>query len=75
MAKGDKVEVVLGLPSGVERVHFQAEQAGEAIEVNRNANRVEIVVNDRNGNPKRTAVFAASAVLGTIEHPAGGRKR
>lgn len=68
--KGDVIEVVYLAGDKSERIKIMAGKAGEKVEVNRDARKVDVIVLDRNGNPKRTATFRPESVIATIEHPA-----
>lgn len=73
MAKGDEVEILLAAGDKVERIKVSAWKAGQSVIVDRprGSLQMDIIVQDRNGNAQRTVTCMSSAVLATIQRPAG----
>ena len=81
--KGDRVEVLVDVGSGVQRFDILATKAGRRVEVANVRGTVEVTEVTRTGTPVRTARFMSSKVVAVVEHPAldgdepvqGGRGR
>jgi len=69
--RGDRVEVVVDVGSGVQTYEIVATRAGRRLEVTTGRALVEVVEVTRGGTPVRTARFMASRVVALLEHPAG----
>ncbi len=68
--KGDRVEVLVDVGSGVERFDVTATKAGRRVEVANVRGTVEVTEVTRSGTPVRTARFMAAKVVAVVEHPA-----
>ncbi len=68
--KGDRVEVLVDVGSGVERFEVTATKAGRRVEVANVRGTVEVTEVTRSGTPVRTARFMAAKVVAVVEHPA-----
>jgi hypothetical protein len=68
--KGDRVEVLVDVGSGVERFEIGASRAGRRVEVANVRGTVEVTEVTRTGVPVRTARFMAAKVVAIVEHPA-----
>lgn len=68
--KGDRVEVLVDVGSGVQRFEVVATKAGRRVEVANVRGTVEVVEVTRSGTPVRTARFMAAKVVAVVEHPA-----
>jgi hypothetical protein len=68
--KGDRVEVLIDVGSGVERFEIEASRAGRRVEVANVRGTVEVTEVTRTGVPVRTARFMAAKVVAVVEHPA-----
>ncbi len=75
--KGDRVEVLIDVGTGVQRFDIAATKAGRRVEVVTVRGMVEVTEATRSGTPVRTARFMASRVVAVVEHPAtdGQRQR
>ena len=68
--KGDRVEVLVDVGSGVQRFDIAATKAGRRVEVANVRGIVEVTEVTRSGTPVRTARFMAAKVVAVVEHPA-----
>jgi hypothetical protein len=68
--KGDRVEVLIDIGSGVERFDIFATRAGRRVEVSTARGTVEVVEVTRTGQPVRSARFMSTRVVAVVEHPA-----
>jgi hypothetical protein len=68
--KGDRVEVLVDVGSGVQRFDIAATKAGRRVEVANVRGTVEVTEVTRSGTPVRTARFMAAKVVAVVEHPA-----
>jgi hypothetical protein len=68
--KGDSVEVVVDVGSGVQRFEIEARRAGRRVEIANIRGTVEVTEVTRSGTPVRTARFMAARVVALVEHPA-----
>jgi hypothetical protein len=75
--KGDRVEVLVDVGSGVQRFEIAATKAGRRVEVENVRGTVEVIEVTRSGTAVRTARFMAAKVVAVVEHPAadGDRSR
>ncbi len=71
--KGDRVEVLVDVGSGVQRFDVVASRAGRRVEVSNVRGTVEVTEVTRSGTPVRTARFMAAKVVAVVEHPAVDR--
>lgn len=67
--RGDRVEVLVDVGSGVERFEIDASRAGRRVEVANVRGTVEVTEVTRTGVPVRTARFMAAKVVAVVEHP------
>lgn len=68
--KGDRVEVLVDVGSGVERFEIGASRAGRRVEVANVRGTVEVTEVTRTGMPVRTARFMTAKVVAIVEYPA-----
>jgi len=68
--KGDRVEVVVDVGSGVQRYDITATRAGRRVEVVNARGTVEVTEVTRSGRAVRTARFMSARVVAVVEHPA-----
>jgi nucleoid-associated protein YgaU len=68
--KGDRVEVLVDVGSGVQRFDIAATKAGRRVEVANVRGTIEVTEVTRSGTPVRTARFMAAKVVAVVEHPA-----
>ena len=68
--KGDRVEVLVDVGSGVQRFDIAATKAGRRVEVANVRSTIEVTEVTRSGTPVRTARFMAAKVVAVVEHPA-----
>lgn len=68
--RGDRVEVLIDVGTGVERFVVEARRAGRRVEVANVRGTVEVTEVTRSGNPVRTARFMSARVVAIVEHPA-----
>jgi hypothetical protein len=68
--KGDRVEVLVDVGTGVQRFDIAATKAGRRVEVANVRGTVEVTEVTRSGTPVRTARFMAAKVVAVVEHPA-----
>lgn len=68
--KGDRVEILVDIGSGVERFEIDASRAGRRVEVANVRGTVEVTEVTRTGVPVRSARFMAARVVAVVEHPA-----
>lgn len=69
--KGDAVEVLIDVGTGVERFEIRATRAGRRVEIASVRGTIEVTEVTRTGNPVRSARFMANKVVAVVEHPAG----
>jgi hypothetical protein len=67
--KGDRVEVLVDVGSGVQAFELVATKAGRRIEITTGRGMVEVSEVTRSGQPVRSARFMASRVVALVEHP------
>lgn len=68
--RGDRVEVVVDVGTGVQMFEISATRAGRRVEVTTGRGVVEVSEVTRSGAPVRTARFMAARVVALVEHPA-----
>ena len=68
--RGDRVEVLIDVGTGVERFVVEARRAGRRVEVANIRGTVEVTEVTRSGTPIRTARFMATRVVAVVEYPA-----
>jgi hypothetical protein len=69
VVKGDHVEVLVDVGTGVQRFDIEARRAGRRVEVANVRGTVEVTEVTRTGTPIRTARFMAAKVVAVVEHP------
>lgn len=67
--KGDRVEVLVDVGSGVERFEIDATRAGRRVEVANVRGTVEVTEVTRTNVAVRSARFMAARVVAVVEHP------
>lgn len=67
--KGDRVEVLVDVGTGVQAFELVASKAGRRIEISTGRGMVEVSEVTRSGQPVRSARFMASRVVAMVEHP------
>ena len=68
--KGDRIEVLVDVGSGVKTFEVVASRAGRRLEVSVSRGTVEVTELTRTSQPVRTARFMASRVVSLVEYPA-----
>ena len=68
--RGDRVEVVVDIGTGVQTYEIAATRAGRRVEVSTGRGVVEVEEVTRGGKTVRTARFMADRVVALVEHPA-----
>ena len=68
--RGDRVEIVMDVGTGVQTYEVVASRAGRRVEVTTGRGVVEVSEVTRGGKPVRTARFMSSRVVALVEHPA-----
>ncbi len=68
--KGDRVEVVVDVGTGVQTYEIAASKAGRRVEVRTGRGVVEVSEVTRTGQAVRTGRFMADRVVALVEHPA-----
>jgi hypothetical protein len=68
--KGDRVEILVDIGTGVQRFEIDASRAGRRVEVSNVRGTIEVTEVTRTGVPVRTARFMAAKVVAVVEHPA-----
>jgi hypothetical protein len=67
--RGDRVEIVVDVGTGVQTYEIAATRAGRRVEVSTGRGVVEVSEVTRGGNAVRTARFMAARVVALVEHP------
>lgn len=67
--RGDRVEIVVDVGSGVQTYEIAATRAGRRVEVSTGRGVVEVSEVTRGGTAVRTARFMAARVVALVEHP------
>jgi hypothetical protein len=67
--RGDRVEIVVDVGTGVQTYDIAATRAGRRVEVSTGRGVVEVSEVTRGGNAVRTARFMAARVVALVEHP------
>jgi len=73
--KGDRIEVLVDVGSGVKTFEVVASRAGRRLEVSVSRGTVEVAELTRTAQPVRTARFMASRVVALVEYPAADIQR
>jgi len=69
VAKGDRVEAVVGTGQGTQTFVIEATRAGRRLEVTTTRGVVEVSEVTRTGTPVRTGRFMSSRLIALVEHP------
>jgi hypothetical protein len=67
--RGDRVEIVMDVGTGVQTYEVAATKAGRRVEVTTGRGIVEVSEVTRGGKAVRTARFMSSRVVALVEHP------
>lgn len=67
--KGDRVEVLVDVGTGVQQFEIIATLAGRRIEISSARGTIEVTEVTRSGQPVRTARFMTTRVVAIVEHP------
>ncbi|HEX9717960.1 MAG TPA: hypothetical protein VGA93_08460 [Actinomycetota bacterium] len=68
--KGDRVEIVIDIGTGVQTFEIEASKSGRRVEVTTSRGVVEVAEVTRTGKPVRSGRFMADRVVALVEHPA-----
>jgi hypothetical protein len=68
--RGDRVEVVVDIGTGVQTFEVAATKAGRRVDVSTGRGVIEVSEVTRGGTIVRTARFMNSRVVAVVEHPA-----
>jgi hypothetical protein len=68
--KGDRIEVLVDVGSGVRSFEIVATKAGRRLETSTARGTVEVLEVTRSGRAVRSARFMAARVVAIVEHPA-----
>jgi hypothetical protein len=68
--RGDRVEIVMDVGTGVQTYEIEATRAGRRVEVSTGRAVVEVSEVTRGGKAVRTARFMSARVVALVEHPA-----
>lgn len=68
--KGDRIEVLVDVGTGVQMFEVVANRAGRRLEVSVSRGIIEVTELTRTAQPVRTARFMASRVVALVEYPA-----
>jgi hypothetical protein len=68
--KGDRVEIVIDIGTGVQVFEIEARKAGRRVEVATSRGVVEVSEVTRTGKAVRSGRFMADRVVALVEHPA-----
>jgi hypothetical protein len=67
--RGDRVEIVMDVGTGVQTYEIEATKAGRRVEVSTGRSVVEVSEVTRGGKAVRTARFMSARVVALVEHP------
>ena len=67
--RGDRVEVVMDIGSGVQVYEIEATKAGRRVEIASSRGTIEVAEVTRTGRPIRTGRFMTARVIAIVEHP------
>jgi hypothetical protein len=70
VVRGDRVEIVMDVGTGVQTFEIVASRAGRRVEVTTGRGIVEVSEVTRGGKAVRTARFMSARVIALVEHPA-----
>jgi hypothetical protein len=68
--RGDRVEIVMDVGTGIQTYEIEATKAGRRVEVSTGRGIVEVSEVTRGGKAVRTARFMSARVVALVEHPA-----
>jgi hypothetical protein len=68
--KGDRVEIVIDIGSGVQTFEIDASKSGRHVEVTTSRGIVEVAEVTRTGKTVRSGRFMSDRVVALVEHPA-----
>jgi hypothetical protein len=68
--RGDRVEIVVDIGTGVQTFEIAATRAGRRVDVSTGRGVVEVSEVTRSGTAVRTARFMSARVVALVEHPA-----
>jgi hypothetical protein len=68
--RGDRVEIVVDVGSGVQTYEIEATRAGRRVEVSTGRGVIEVSEVTRGGKTIRTGRFMSARVVALVEHPA-----
>jgi hypothetical protein len=68
--RGDRVEIVVDIGTGVQTFEISATRAGRRVDVSTGRGVVEVSEVTRGGTVVRTARFMNARVVAVVEHPA-----
>ncbi|MDP9185417.1 MAG: hypothetical protein M3O29_07110 [Actinomycetota bacterium] len=68
--RGDRVEIVVDIGTGVQTFEISATRAGRRVDVSTGRGIVEVSEVTRGGTVVRTARFMNARVVAVVEHPA-----
>jgi hypothetical protein len=73
--KGDRVEIVIDIGTGVQTFEIDASKSGRHVEVTTSRGVVEVAEVTRTGKTVRSGRFMSDRVVALVEHPAESPRR
>ncbi|TMK30036.1 MAG: hypothetical protein E6G55_03945 [Actinobacteria bacterium] len=73
--KGDRVEIVIDIGTGVQTFEIDASKSGRHVEVTTSRGVVEVAEVTRTGKTVRSGRFMSDRVVALVEHPAETARR
>ena len=73
--KGDRVEIVIDIGTGVQAFEIDASKSGRRVEVTTSRGVVEVAEVTRTGKTVRSGRFMSDRVVALVEHPAESLRR
>jgi len=73
--KGDRVEIVIDIGTGVQTFEIDASKSGRHVEVTTSRGVVEVAEVTRTGKTVRSGRFMSDRVVALVEHPAESARR
>jgi hypothetical protein len=73
--KGDRVEIVIDIGTGVQTFEIDASKSGRRVEVTTSRGVVEVAEVTRTGKTVRSGRFMSDRVVALVEHPAESPRR
>ena len=73
--KGDRVEIVIDIGTGVQTFEIDASKSGRRVEVTTSRGIVEVAEVTRTGKTVRSGRFMTDRVVALVEHPAESTRR